>query len=181
MKYSRTVKLKNGTDCVIRSCTKQDAEAVLNSFLLTHAQTDHLLTYPDENTFTVDEERQFLSDAENSNVRMELCAVVGGRIVGTAGFEPVGMREKIRHRADIGISVEKEYWGLGIGKALMTACIDGCRSAGFSQIELQVVADNHRAVHMYESLGFREYGRNPKGFRSRVSGWQELIYMCMDI
>ena len=29
--------------------------------------------------------------------------------------------------------------------------------------------------------GTVEYGRNPKGFRSRFSGWQELVLMRLDL
>ena len=87
----------------------------------------------------------------------------------------------MRHRAEFGISVEKAYWGFGIGRALTLACIECAKKAGFSQVELDVVADNSRAVSLYESVGFREYGRNPRGFRSRVSGWQELVLMRLEL
>ena len=29
--------------------------------------------------------------------------------------------------------------------------------------------------------GFVEYGRNPKGFRSRLTGWQELVLMRLEL
>ena len=44
-----------------------------------------------------------------------------------------------------------------------------------------MVADNVSAIHLYQKLGFVEYGRNPKGFCSRVNGYQELIYMRLDL
>ena len=76
---------------------------------------------------------------------------------------------------------EKAYWRLGIGRELTLACIECAKKAGYSQVELDVVADNSRAVSLYESVGFREYGRNPRGFRSRVSGWQELVLMRLEL
>jgi ribosomal protein S18 acetylase RimI-like enzyme len=75
--------------------------------------------------------------------------------------------------------VLKEYWGLGIGRALTLACIECAKNAGYKQLELNVVADNERAVYLYKSLGFVEFGRNPKGFNSRISGYQELLYMSL--
>jgi hypothetical protein len=30
-------------------------------------------------------------------------------------------------------------------------------------------------------VGFVEYGRNPKGFRSRTTGWQELVLMRLEL
>lgn len=86
--------------------------------------------------------------------------------MGTAGIEAVGRKYKIRHRAEFGISVAKEFWGLGIGQALTTACIECAKAAGYVQLELNVVADNVRAISIYKKTGFVEYGRNPKGFNS---------------
>lgn len=41
------------------------------------------------------------------------------------------------HRAEFGISIAKEFWGLGIGQALTAACIDCARKAGYAQLELR--------------------------------------------
>ena len=43
------------------------------------------------------------------------------------------------------------------------------------------MAENRRALRLYESAGFREYGRNPRGFRSRRGGWQELVLMRLEL
>ena len=77
--------------------------------------------------------------------------------------------------------MDKAYWGLGIGRALTDACIECARTAGYAQLELEVVAENKTALALYESVGFMEYGRNPKGFRSRLTGWQELVLMRLDL
>ena len=101
--------------------------------------------------------------------------------MGTAGIERHGEKYKVKHRADFGISVLKEYWGLGIGRSLTKACIECAKTAGYKQLELSVVADNERAVSMYKKEGFVEYGRNPKGFNSRITGYQEVIDMLLDL
>ena len=108
-------------------------------------------------------------------------ALVEGRIVGSAGIDRIGTREKVRHRASFGISVERAYWGLGIGRALTRACIECAGRAGYVQLELEAVADNERAAALYQSEGFAEYGRNPKGFRSRRCGWQEVVLMRREL
>ena len=93
----------------------------------------------------------------------------------------VGAKDKVRHRAEFGISVLKEYWGLGLGKALTKACIQCARDAGFVQLELNVVSENQKAISMYQDLGFVEFGRNPRGFKSRTNGFQELVYMRLEL
>ena len=77
--------------------------------------------------------------------------------------------------------MDKAYWGLGIGRALTEACIECAKNAGYVQLELEAVADNDKALALYRSVGFVEYGQNPKGFRSRFSGWQELVLMRLDL
>ena len=173
MKYSKTIILKNGVECCLRNGIESDGQAVWDCFNLTHGQTDYLLSYPDENSFNVMQEGQFLKKKSESSNEIEIVAVVGNVVVGTAGIEAIGSKYKVRHRAEFGISVAKDFWGLGIGQAL--------RAAGYIQLELSVVAENERALSMYEKAGFVKYGINPKGFNSRVTGFQEVIYMRLEL
>ncbi|WP_417028972.1 GNAT family N-acetyltransferase, partial [Cloacibacillus evryensis] len=101
--------------------------------------------------------------------------------VGTAGIEAVGKNYKVLHRVSFGIGIDKAYWGLGIGKQLTKTCIECAREAGHTQLELEVVLENTHAMSMYKKTGFIEYGRNPRGFNSRISGFQELIYMLLEL
>ena len=52
MTYHQIIQLKNGASCCLRSGTAADGQAALDNFILTHAETDNLLTYPEENTLT---------------------------------------------------------------------------------------------------------------------------------
>ena len=181
MKYSKIITLKNGMECCLRNATESDGQLVLDNFNLTHTQTDYLLTYPDENTIDAAQESRILKEKENSENEIEIIAIIDGAVIGTAGFEAVGAKYKVRHRAEFGISVLKKFWGLGIGQALMASCIECAKTAGYSQLELSVVAENARAFSMYKKVGFIEYGRNPKGFNSRKTGFQEVIYMRLEL
>ena len=181
MKYSRNIVLKNGKEACLRSAEASDAEAVMETFRSTHGETDYLLSYPDESRMDVEREQHFLEEKAQNDREAEIIVVVDGQVVGTAGIDAVGTRYKVRHRAEFGISVSQAYWELGIGTALTEACIACARAAGYAQLELTVVADNRRAVALYEKEGFVEYGRNPKGFCSRVGGYQEVIYMRLEL
>ena len=181
MKFNQKVILKNGKEALLRNADSSDGKAVFEVFNRTHEETDYLLSYPDENSFDADQEAKFLEEKTESPNEIEIVAVVDGKIAGTAGIEAVGTKYKVRHRADFGISVLKEYWGLGIGKALANACIQCAKAAGYEQLELNAVAENERAVAMYKDIGFVEFGRNPKGFNSRISGFQELVYMLLEL
>ena len=181
MKYNQKIILKSGKEAWLRNGDASDGNAVYEVFNLTHAETDYLLSYPDENSFDPEQEAKFLEAKTNSLNEIEIVALVDGKIVGTAGIEAVGTKYKVKHRADFGISVLREYWGLGLGKALTDACIQCARDAGYAQLELTAVAENNRALSLYQRVGFVEYGRNPKGFRSRLNGWQEIVLMRLDL
>ena len=181
MKYNQKVILKNGKEALLRNGDKADAKEVFEVFNQTHAETDYLLSYPDENSYDPEQEAQFLSNKTNSPDEIEIVAIVDGKIVGSAGIEAVGKKYKLKHRAELGISILKEHWGLGLGKVLMNACVQCAKEAGYKQLELNVVTENERAIALYKTFGFVEFGRNPKGFNSRSSGFQELVYMLLEL
>ena len=181
MEYHMIITLKDGRACTLRNGTAEDGQALLDLFNLTHTQTDYLLSYPEESTHTVQQEADFLKQKTESADEIELLAELDGKVVGSAGISCVGRKEKIRHRAEFGISVDKAHWGLGIGRALTEGCIECARTAGYVQLELEAVAENKSALALYRSVGFQEYGRNPKGFRSRLTGWQEVVLMRLEL
>ena len=181
MRYAKTVVVKGGVELLVRNAVASDARALRETMQRTHVETDYLLSYPDEQSVDDEQEARSLEEAERSGNEVELIAVIDGRIVGSAGVSAVRSRRKVTHRARFGISILKEYWGMGIGRVLMEASIDCARQAGYSQLELEVVADNERAVSLYRRAGFEEYGRNPRGYRSAASGYQELVHMRLEL
>ena len=69
MQYQKTIQLKDGRACLIRNGTAEDGPALLELFLLTHMQTDYLLTYPDEHSLTAEDEAAFLQVMHRMAVR----------------------------------------------------------------------------------------------------------------
>lgn len=181
MRYAETVVLKDRVELLVRNAVASDARALRDIMQCTHAETDYLLSYPDEQGTDVEREARSLAETERSDNEVELVAVVDGRIVGSAGVTAVGSRRKVTHRARFGISVLKDYWGMGIGRVLMESCIDCACRAGYTQLELEVVAGNERALSLYRRAGFEEYGRNPRGYRSTAVGYQELVHMRLEL
>lgn len=181
MRYVAMVALTGGVELLVRNAVASDARALRETMRRTHSETDYLLSYPDEQGSDEEREARLLEEAERCGNQVELVAIVDGRIVGSAGVEAVGSRRKVAHRARFGISILKEYWGMGIGRVLMESCIDCARRAGYAQLELDVVADNERAMSLYRRAGFEEYGRNPRGYRSASAGYQELLHMRLEL
>ncbi|MBO4694897.1 MAG: GNAT family N-acetyltransferase [Clostridia bacterium] len=181
MKYNKEIVLKNGKSALLRNADALDGKIVLDIFNKCHMETDFLLSYADEHTFNEEMESAYLEEKTNSPNEIEIIALIDGQIVGTAGIESIGKKNKVKHRADFGISIIKDCWGLGIGSALTSACIECAKKAGYIQLELTVVSDNTSAIALYKKYGFNEYGRNPKGFRKKNGDYQELVYMLLEL
>ena len=181
MRYAAMVALTGGVELLVRNAVASDARALRETMRRTHSETDYLLSYPDEQGTDEEREVRLLEETERCGNQVELVAIVDGRIVGSAGVEAVGSRRKVAHGARFGISVLKELWGMGIGRVLTEACVDCARRAGYAQLELDVVADNERAMSLYRRAGFEEYGRNPRGYWCSSTGFQELVHMRLEL
>ncbi len=68
---------------------------------------------------------------------------------------------KERHKASIfGMYVDRRWRRKGIGRALLKHAIEIARRLrGLKQVKLAVVEGNHPALHLYETAGFKVYGR----------------------
>ena len=177
MIYYKEQRLNNGRLVVLRNGERKDGEAVLDNFIATHAESDYLLTYPEECSFTVEMESNYLEKKKNDEREVEILATLDDKVVGTAGIDSVGRGIKVAHRCTFGVSILKEYWGMGIGRKLTMAAIEAAKSAGYTQIELDVVKENERAINLYKTLGFVEYGENERGFKNKEGEYQSLILM----
>lgn len=149
----------------LRTPSEADAQAMIDLMLGCYAETEYLTSTPEEFLVTVQDEINFLRRFEQAERECMIGAFVDGRLVGNVAIRLVGGMKRVRHRASLGISVLKEYWGRGIGSMLMDAAIQTAESAGYAQIELQTAADNERAIRLYQKFGFEQYGRCPRAFR----------------
>ncbi len=166
---------------MVSSPKPEDAQEMLRHHRLVHEETDFLASYPEENHLTVQDEIRFIQEKNESDCELQICAFLAEGLVGMAGFHSVRQSMKMGHRAELAVSVEQKYWGLGIGTVLMTACIENAKQAGCLQLELEAVADNVSALGLYRKMGFIEYGRNPRGLRTKDGAWQELVLMRLEL
>jgi len=140
-----------------------------------------MLRYPEEFSMSEREEAEYLDATAESADAILISAVVDGRLAGSAGLSPVCALEKCAHRAEFGISVRKEFWGLGIGSLLLEAALGAARRAGYGQVELDVVEGNERACALYRKFGFHVYGRHERAFRLRDGSYQNLTLMLLEL
>jgi len=100
-----------------------------------------------------------------------LAAVIGGKVVGTAGLHPMENRRRA-HAASVGMAVHDAYAGRGVGSALLTALLEQAdRWLNFKRVELTVWVDNQRAISLYERSGFEREGL------LRAYAWRDGAYV----
>lgn len=124
------------------------------------SESPFLLTYPDE-VEDVFEARRFISIYLTDDRRIFLVAEYQGQIVGMITLAG-SSRRKILHKAELGISVRKPYWGKGIGSALISEALRIAKQKGFKKIQLEVMEHNERAIRLYKKFGFEVEGRKKK-------------------
>lgn len=178
MKFYREILLNDGRKAILRHADAKDAAGVLEEIKQTNAETNYMGRYADEITLTEEKEASMLAATAESNDSLLLVADVDGRIVGTAGISPVIAYEKSRHRGGFGISVCQDFWHLGLGSALTDAIIDIAPEMGFTQIELDVITENYRAIHLYLKKGFVVFGKLEKSMCLRDGSTLDAYLMC---
>jgi ribosomal protein S18 acetylase RimI-like enzyme len=87
------------------------------------------------------------------------------RLCGYVGLDRE-TRAKSRHKATlVGMYVEPESAGRGIGRELVEALLEEARADGLVIIVLTVTDGNDRATGLYERFGFRSFGIEPKAIQ----------------
>ena len=78
--------------------------------------------------------------------------------IGSCGLFSFNQRA---HHASLGISIgEKNYWNQGIGTdAVQTILRHAFETLNLNRVHLHVHESNHRAIRVYQKIGFMEEGR----------------------
>ena len=162
---AETLTLRDGRQCIVRSVEPEDAPLMLQYMKVMLGETPFLLRSPEEFDYTAEEEAAVLDGRKNNPRSLMLIVESEGRIIASADVCPYGSIMRVLHRAELGISVLKEYWRQGIGSALMERLIAFAVQCGYEQIELTVESKNRRAVALYMKYGFTVFGTRPHGLK----------------
>jgi ribosomal protein S18 acetylase RimI-like enzyme len=92
-------------------------------------------------------------------------ACEGASIAGMVGLERES-RMKNRHKATVvGMYVARERAGGGLGRRLMDALLAHARQDGVEMLVLTVTEGNQPATALYENMGFRSFGIEPRAIK----------------
>ena len=174
---ARTITLKDGRTCILRPAHPDDSIFLIDYMIRTSGETEFVLRYPDEVHYTEEQEREILGNILNDPGHAMMVAMVDGKHAGNCVINGIGMSRKTRHRCSLAITLYREYWGLGIGTAMINYLAELAEKTGYEQIELEVVADNTRAQALYRKCGFEESGRRIRALKFDDGTYHDEILM----
>lgn len=170
---------KTGTSYIIRQAEETDAENLIAYSKIVFASTDQVLTTLEEYTISVADEKTWINNISKSPNSKLLVAELDGQILGFLFFISQ-QKIKIAHTGEVGVNVHPDYKGLGIGRALLESLIEWANShTVIEKIVLQVFATNHKAISLYQSLGFKEEGRFVKAAKQKDGGYVDVVQMYL--
>ena len=148
------IKLGDERTIRFRAARKTDADLFLGFFSgLSAASRDFMRGWSASHRCNR-EHAETLAERTTADDHIALVAVDGTseRIVGYCWIDDLTAKESI---PILGIGIVDEYHEVGLGRSLLRRMIERGRALGLERIRLGVWEDNARAVHVYESVGFR--------------------------
>lgn len=150
-------------EIIIREAIPSDAKDIITFSEQTGAETDFLTYGPEGLEMSEAFEEMYLEGLlEKENAIMLIATINNEELIGIAS---VGANDKpkTRHVGEVGISVAKEFWGYGLGTALMEEIEIWAKESGvIRRLELTVHAGNERAISLYEKMGYQKEGVMPR-------------------
>jgi len=179
MHFSRVIRTftsKKGNKIVIRYPKPDDLDNMV-TFVNGLVEEDTFLML--NKKITKKEESKYLNDSLNKikiGKKIQIVALVNGKFAGNCEIRRRDKRQT--HVGEIGVAVAAPYREEGIGSELLKTLIEEGKKLGLRLLVLGCFANNPRAIHVYEKLGFKRAGQIPGiyHYQGDYIG-EELFYM----
>ena len=101
-----------------------------------------------------------------------------GQVVGYGYYGPFRSRSGYRLTIEHSVYVRSDFYGRGIGKALLAELIERARTAGYHLMIGVIDGDNAGSVALHEKCGFQTVGRIPQ-IGAKFGRWLDLVLMTL--
>lgn len=170
-------KTKDGQSFILRYPKPEDLEKLLE-FINKLSAEETFIRYQGE-VITLEQEKEYLDKLLkdiDGNKTVELLLFIGDKLAGNAGVVLKTLNQN--HVGLFGISLLKEFRGMGLGKLFMEKVIEEAKNKlpGLKTIELSCFVNNEAAINLYKQFGFAEFGRLPEGLK-RKGQYFEQVFM----
>ena len=92
------------------------------------------------------------------------------QIVGNSSPRMVGIGELI-------VYLHQDFLNVGLGTTMVKRSLEFARAQGFHRIGLTVVAENRKAIHVYEKAGFKREGNRSESYRGADGRYYDAAEM----
>ena len=129
---------------------------------------------------SVEDQARSLEDQPGNGLNFMLKGEMDGRIVAVCTLGRA-KRPRVRHTAELSISVAKSHWGRGVARRVCLAMMQIAKDAGVTKVDLRVREDNARAVSLYEGMGFAREGLSPRAMKLQDAYFADVFMgICLD-
>lgn len=169
--------MKEKVELEIEVVSVEDAEALIEYTKKVGKETDFLSFGEEGLELTIQQEELYIKSVLESDNQMMLLAKLGQEIIAVASIGG-NSKEKFQHVGELGISILKEYWGQGLGSALMEELLSWAKDySPLEKIKLAVVQENVAAIALYKKFGFEVVAIEEK--EMKVNGqYYDVIQMA---
>ncbi|QEE47069.1 N-acetyltransferase [Rhizobium sp. WL3] len=160
------------TNLILRDANEADLPAILAIYNHAVAETTAIW-----NEILVDlDNRQAWFEARQARGFPILVAEIDGRIAGYASYGDWRAFDGFRQSVEHSVYVEKDFYGRGLGKALMTALIERGTLGGIHVMVAAIEAGNQGSIALHTRLGFRLVGTHHE-VGKKFGRWLDLTMM----
>ncbi|EDT85367.1 GNAT family N-acetyltransferase [Clostridium botulinum] len=154
----KNIILKNGEKATIREAKKEDAQFMIDFYNLVGGETDFLSFSKNEFKIPLEDYENLIASANKQDNSIILLTIIENKIISIASIEST-YKNKGKHVGNLGIVINKDFWGLGLGTQIMNYLIGWAKSNGITKkINLVTNENNPIAIRLYEKFGFEKEG-----------------------
>lgn len=156
------IKTKNNETFIVRSCQEEDLNA-LQKFLQKGAiESTHTLACKEQQQ-PLSKLKARVESAFNASSEIYLCIFDEDKMIAQSHLKALSPEHPwIKHIAEFGMMISADYWGRGIGGALLGIMEEFAKKIGISKVEAKVRVSNERGLSLYQKNGYTIEGIRKK-------------------
>jgi L-amino acid N-acyltransferase YncA len=160
-------------DIIVRGYILEDLPAMTEIW---NQVVEEANAFPQTEKLSLEEAKHFFSEQTFTGVAVYQEEVVGLYILHPNNIGRCG------HIANASYAVSRTRRGMKIGERLVRHSLSKAKEYAFRLMQFNaVVSINHKAIHLYEKIGFTRLGVIPKGFRLGDGSLSDIILYYIEL
>ncbi len=165
----KTVVLKDGRKVLLRTYNPQDKEALFSFYASLSPETLKWALPPYDRPRV----ERMVSNPANAVI---LLAHHQDRVVGHVHIYTQPFT-RAKGLGELLIYLHQDLQNIGLGNAMMQESIRLTKEKGLHRIGLSVIAQNHRAIRLYEKVGFKHEGVRKEDYCGEDGHYYDVVEM----